>query len=146
VQLLLERPVAVRRLLLVRPERAQLVLLGEHPLHPVGADGPGQLVLEVARARVPARLLERRTVAVAERAQEVALLADVVEARQVSVAVLREGLGEVPVPAERDDGDALGGEVAAAAARERLDGQPVARAFDEHDGAWLHPGIRSPGA
>ena len=52
VQLVLERPVAVRGMLLVRPERAQLALLHEHALHSIGPHCPRQLVLEVARASV----------------------------------------------------------------------------------------------
>src|SRR6266516_1646428 len=132
VQLFLERPGAVRRLLLVGPERAQLVLLREHPLHSARPDRSRQLVLEVARAGVEPYALELPAVLAAQRAQEVPLLADVVEASESEVAVLSEEARQVPVAAHRHAGDALGVEVAATAARKRLDGAAVARALNEH--------------
>src|SRR6266487_3744919 len=81
VQLFLERPGAVRGLLLVGPERAQLALLRERALHSIRPHRPRQLVLEVARARVEPDALELAAVAAPQRAQEVPLLPDVVETR-----------------------------------------------------------------
>src|SRR5207244_5629186 len=49
VQLFLERPGAVRRLLLVGPERAQLVLLRAHPPHPTRPHPPCPPAVYVAR-------------------------------------------------------------------------------------------------
>jgi len=93
VQLLFEWLGPVRGLLLVRPERAEVALLGEHALHAGRPDRPGQLVLEVARAGKEPGALELVPVAAAERAQEVPLLPDVVEAGETEVAVrLTEGV------------------------------------------------------
>ena len=146
VQLVLERPVAVRGLLLVRPERAQLALLHEHALHSIGAYCPRQLVLEVARASVEPNALELVTVVAPQRTQEMPLLADVIEPSDSDVAVLLEEAREVPVAAHRHDGDALGLEIATTALRKRLDGAAVARALDEHYSARLHSCIRSDSA
>lgn len=143
VELLLERSRAMCGLPLVGPERTQLALLREHALHPVRPDRPRQLVLEVARASVEADVLELVAVFTPERAQEVALLADVVEPREPDVAVVPEQARQVPVAAHRHDDDTLGVEVPAAATRERLDGTAIARAFDEHGRAQLHTSIRS---
>ena len=134
VQLFLERPGTVRGLLLVRPERAQLALLHEHALHSIRPHRPRELVLEVARAGVEPDALELATVGAPQRAQEMPLLADVVEPRESYVAVLPEEAWQVPVAAHRHDGDALRLEVAATATRKRLDGAAVARALDEPDG------------
>ena len=65
------------------------------------------------------------------------LLPGVVEAGQPQVEPRWAEPAQVPAdrvrPADRNDGDALGGEVAAAARRERLERAPVARALDEDD-------------
>src|SRR5947208_10389076 len=76
VQLFLERPGAVRGLLLEGAERAQLALLRKYPLHPVRPDRARQLVLEVARAGVEPDALELVTIVSPQRAQEVPLLSD----------------------------------------------------------------------
>lgn len=68
VQLLLERPGAVRGLLLVRAERAQLALFGEHALHSIRPHRPRQLVLEVPRAGVEPNALELAAVVAPQRA------------------------------------------------------------------------------
>ena len=143
MELFLEWASAVRGLLLVRPERAQLVLLSEHSLHSLRPDRPRQLVLEVALAGVEADALESPAVVAAQRAQEVPFLPGVVEAREPEVAVLLEQARQVPVAAHRHDRDALRLEVAATAARERLDGEAVARALDERHCTELHAEIRS---
>src|SRR5256714_297100 len=144
VQLFLERPGAMRGLLLIGPERAYLVLLRKHALHSLRPHRARQLVLEVARAGVEPDALELPAVVTPERAQEVPLLPDVVEACESEVSVLPEEARQVPEAAHRHDGDALGLQVAATAARERLDGAAVARALDEHHSAQLHTHIRSP--
>jgi hypothetical protein len=143
VQLFLERSGAVRRLLLVSPERAQLALLLEHAFHSIRSYCPRQLVLEVARAGVEPDALELAAVVAPQRAQEVPFLPDVVEARNSDVAVLPEEPRQVAVAAHRHDGDALGLEVAAVATRKRLDGAAVARTLNEHHSARLHTCIRS---
>src|SRR5438876_9248650 len=143
VQLFLERPGAVRRLLLVGPERAQLVLLREHALHSIRPHRPRQLVLEVARAGVEPDALELAAVVAPQRAEDVPLRADGREPRESDVAVLPEEAWQVPVAAHRHDRDALGLEVAATATRKRLDGAAVARALNEHYSARLHNCIRS---
>src|SRR5438874_128925 len=143
VQLFLERPGAVRGLLLVGPERAQLALLRKRALHSIRPHRPRQLVLEVARAGVEPDALELAAVVAPQRAQEVPLLADVIEPRESDVAVLPEEAWQVPVAAHWHDGDALGLEVAATATRKRLHGAAVARALNEHYSAQLHNCISS---
>ena len=138
VQLILERPGAMCGLLLVGPERAQLALLREDALHSIGPHRPRQLVFEVARAGVEPDSLELAAVGAPQGAQEMRLLAEVVEPRESDVAVLPEEAWQVPVAAHRHDCDALGPEVAATATRKRLDGAAVARALNEHHSAQLH--------
>src|SRR3954453_3649538 len=137
VQLLFEWPGTVRNLLLVGPERAQLALLREHALHSVRPHRPRQLILEVARTGIEPGALELASVGAAQRAQEMPLLAEVVEPRESNIAILPQYAWQIPVAAHRHDGDALGLKVAATATRERLDGAAVARAFDEHNSAQL---------
>jgi hypothetical protein len=48
------------------------------------------------------------------------------------VAVLPEETRKIPVAAHRHDGHSLDVEIPATAPRERLDGAPIARAFDQH--------------
>ena len=143
VQLFLERPRAVRGLLLVSPERAQVVLLRENALHFSRSDRPRQLVLEVARAGVEPEALELAAGITPQRAEEMPLLSDVVEPCEPDVAVLLEETWQVPVAAHRHDGDALGLEVAATATGKCLDGAAVARALDEYYPVQLHSYIRS---
>src|SRR6266550_1992979 len=88
VQLFLERPGAVRRLLLVGPERAQLVLLREHPLHSIRPHRACQLVFEVARAGVDPDALALAPVVAAPSAQAVPPLAAVAKARASPLALL----------------------------------------------------------
>ena len=113
-------------------------MLREYALHSIRPHRPRQLVLEVARAGVEPDALELATVGAPQRAQEMPLLADVVEPRESDVAVLPEEAWQIPVAAHRHDGDALGPEVAATATRQGLDGAAVARALDEHYSAQLH--------
>src|SRR4051812_12414835 len=74
VQLFFERPGAVRRLFLVRPERAKLALLGQHALHSIRPHRTRQLVLEVARTGVEPHALELPATLAAERPQEMPFL------------------------------------------------------------------------
>src|SRR5437899_12525397 len=103
VQLFLERPGAVRGLLLVGPERAQLVLLGEHALHSIRPHRPRQLVLEVARAGIEPDALEPAAVVATQRAQEMTLLPGVIEPREWDVAVLTDGAWPAAFSAHRPD-------------------------------------------
>jgi uncharacterized protein YcbX len=133
----------VRRLLLVRPERSQLALSCEHALDSGRSDRTRQLVFEVPLARVEPDTLELGAIVASQRPQEMRLLPDVVEARVPDVAVPPENTWQVSVAAHRDDGDALGLEVAAAAAGKRLDGETVARSLDEQHPIQPHGCIRS---
>ena len=128
----------MRGLLLVGPERAELTLLGEHPLHFLRPHRPRQLVLEVAGTGVETDAFELSAVVAAQRAQEVFFFPGVVDARESERAVPLEEVRQVPVAAHRHDGDALGLEVAAKPKRERLDGQAIARTLDKHYSAQLH--------
>jgi len=132
VQLFLERSSAVRGLFLVGAERALLALLGQQALHSVRPHRPRQLVLEVTRAGVEPGALELTTVVALQCAQEMPLLADVIEPRESGVAVLPEKAWEIPIAAHRHDGDALGPEVTATATRKRLYSATVARALNEY--------------
>ena len=143
MQLFLERPGTVRGLLLVGPERAKLALLSEQAFHSIRPDRARQLVLEVTLAGVEPGALELTTVLAPQCAQEMPLLADVIEPCEPDVAVLPEKAWEIPVAAHRHDGDALGPEVAATATSKGLDGAAVARAFNEYYSAQLHRCIRS---
>src|SRR5689334_18697954 len=62
VQLLLERTVPVCRLLLVRPECAQLALVRENALHSLRTERSRELVLQVTRAGEEPPALELRAV------------------------------------------------------------------------------------
>ena len=66
------------------------------------------------------------------------LFAGVVEARESDAAVLLEEARQVSVAANRDHRDALGDEIPATAKRERLEGEAVARAFEENGRAQVH--------
>jgi hypothetical protein len=125
------------------PERVQLALLRKHTFHSIWSHRSRQFVLEVARAGVEPDPLKLLAIVAPQRAQEVPLLADVVQACNSDIAVLPEEPLQVAVAAHRDDGDALGLEVAATATRKRLDGVAVARTLNEHDSAQLHTCIRS---
>jgi hypothetical protein len=118
-------------------------LLGEQAFHSIRSHRTRQLVLEVARAGVEPGALELTTVVALQYAQEMPLLADVIEPCESDVAVLAEKAWEIPVAAHRHDGHALSSEVAATATRKRLDGAAVARAFDEYYSAQRHECIRS---
>ena len=97
-------------------------MLGEHALHFVGPYRPRQLVLEVAGTGVETDAFELSAVVAAQRAQEVFFFPGVVDARESERAVPLEEVRQVPVATHRHDGNAVGLEVAAAAARQRLDG------------------------
>lgn len=144
VQLFIERPGTVRGLHLVRPEGAQLALLLEQALHSNRPHGPGQFVLEIACAGVEPNALELTAVIAPKRAQEVPLLASVIEPRQLDIVVLLEEKREVPEASHWHDADALRDEIATTATRERLDGATVARALDKNVSVHMQDSIRSP--
>jgi hypothetical protein len=83
-------------------------LLHEHALHALRTHRARQLVLEVARTGVEADALELPAVGAPERAQDVPLLADVVEARDAETAVAPEKARQVSIAAHRHDREALG--------------------------------------
>jgi hypothetical protein len=134
----------LRGLPLERPERAQLAQLLDDAFDRVGPEGADQLVLQVLDADEEAeRLHPGAGEAVAESrplegAPEAALLPLVAEAGQPEVAPTGpepvEEAADVPGSPDRDDGDALGLEVAAAPLGQRLDRGPVAGPLDEHGG------------
>jgi len=142
-ELLLVRTVPVRLLLLVRAERAKLSLLGEEPLDGIGAEGPDQLVLEVGVAHVepePLHVGSREVGAEAgalERPAEAALFAGVAQPGEPHPPVLERQPGQERPErlraADRDDGDALRGEVAPAPFRERFQRGAVAQPLDDDD-------------
>ena len=142
-QLLLDRPSPPRRLLLQRPERAEVALRLDELLHPRRAERPDQLVLEVAladeepEARQVGASARRAEPDARERSLHRVLLPDVVEAGQPQIEPRRAVPAQVPADrvrsADRHDGDALGGEVAAAARGECLERASVALALDEDD-------------
>jgi hypothetical protein len=143
VQLVLVRPVTVRRLLLEGAEGAQLALLVEDALHSCRPECTRQLVFEVARTGEEAGTLELASVGGAECAQEVLFLAGVVEPGHLNIAVPRQEARQVSVPSHRHDRDTFCIQVAATTPRERLDRGSIARAFDQYDRAQFHVAIRS---
>jgi hypothetical protein len=136
-------------LVLQGAERAQIAL-GVHNLFDAGgAEGTDQLVLEIGVADVEAAafhvgagqrgVVGERGAGPLEGAAEVVLLRSVAEAREPEVqplgAVRCEGVSDPLGAADRDDGNALGGETASPALGEGFEGVLVAGAFDEDDGA-----------
>src|SRR6185312_10996658 len=147
-QLIGRGPGPVGGLLLVGAEGAQLAVRREDrlgALHPEPAD---ELVLEVALAdEEPERLQSgasrtRVESGALEGAADIRLLALVAEAGHDRVrAGGAVGGQEAAHRLRASDGehrDALGGEVAAAALGQRADGDLVASALDQHDGARRH--------
>src|SRR5512132_569489 len=145
-QLFLSGPSAPCRLFLERAERVEVSLGRDHPFDRVGPERPDQLVLEIRDADVETEALhvgagqvgaETRAL---ERALEVALLTGVAESGEADVQPLRaedvqEAADRVRT-SDRDDGNALGVEVTAAALGERFQRELVAGAFDEDDRPW----------
>jgi hypothetical protein len=118
------------RLLLERAERIELAVGVGHRLDRGRPERADQLALEIRLAGEEAALLE----IVAEGADELALLACVVEARQrAQRPKLSEEVPDRVRTADRDDLDARGHEVDVAPLGERLHRDLVARALDEHD-------------
>jgi TfoX N-terminal domain len=144
-QLLVERPLPMCRLPLVRAEGAELALLLDHRQYSVLTQGTDQLVLEVDDADEESKPLHVPAGQVCaqprplERAAEPALLSGVAKPAEAQVEPRRAEAGErAPdrlCAADRDHGHALGGEIHATPRRQRLDREPIADAFDEHDGA-----------
>jgi hypothetical protein len=143
-------PLPLGGLALEGPERPELPLALDQPLHGGGAEAADQLVLQVGLAHEEA---ERGQLGPAEiraeagplqTAPEVDLLAGVAEAGQGQAQPSgTEPLQEppdAPGPAHRDDDDALGGEVPAAAGGQGLEGDLVAGPLDQHDHAGVGAG------
>ena len=102
----------------------------------LSAEAADQLVLEVGVADVEAGRQVRAEAGPLEDEPDVVRLARVAQAGEPD-ALGDEHLEEAPdVPraSDRDDGDPLGREVAAAPGGERLDRELVAHALDEDDG------------
>ena len=137
-KLCLDAPGALRGLLLERPEASELPLGFDDPLDAGRSEAADQLVLEVGVADVEAGPPELGAEAgPLDGEPEVALVAGVAQAGEPD-ALGDEQVKEtpdVPGPPNRDDGDALSREVAAAPSGERLDGELIAHALDEDDGA-----------
>ena len=128
-QLLMCRPPVPRRLLLQRTEGAQVAVLFDDPQHGLDAQRADQLVLEIDVADIEA---------VVEDAPERRCFARVAEtghlhARAEAFDEARDGMGT----ADRDDGDALGVEIAPSPLGECADRDLVARPLDEDDGMGL---------
>ena len=104
----------------------------EHPLRSERAD---ELPLQVGVAREEA---VGAAAGALEPAQDVTLLGDVVEPGDADAAQPPQGPLDRLRAADRNDGDALGGEIAAAPGSERLDRDPVAGALDQDDRVRRH--------
>ena len=134
---------ALRGLVLEGAEGGELTLGGDDPPDGLDAERPDQLVLEVRLADVEAEPLHARSREVGaepgpfETAPEPGLLTGVAEAGEPEVEAGRAVVVEEPPDrrgtADGHDGDALRGEVPAPAPGERLDGELIADALDEHD-------------
>jgi hypothetical protein len=145
--LLLVGQFSLRRLFLEGAERANLAFGGDDLFHGGGAGGADQLILEVGDADVETEPLHvhpgevRAEAGPLESVPEVALLALVAETRQPEVETARaEPLEEASDrlrTAHRDDGDAVRGEIPAAALGQRFERELVADPFDEDDGVRL---------
>ena len=159
-ELALDRDAALSRLPLEDAKRSQLALGGDDLLDGRDAERADELVLEVLDAGVEAEALHGRPGEIGAEAGpfqaplDGPLLARVVEARQPDVEPPRPEPLEEPADglgaADGLDGDALGGEIAAAPGRERLERVPIALPFDEDYGPHArsrilpHPGSFAP--
>jgi hypothetical protein len=152
-QLLFPRPAPPGALLLQGAKRSQLTLGGNDLLNHVRAERADQLVLEVLDAHEEAEGLHggagetgSETCAL-EPAPEIVLLARVANSGQLHVEPPRAEPSQERADrlrtAHRQDGDALGFEVAAVPLGECHDCVLVADPFDEDDGAWCYEGSQS---
>ena len=140
-QLRMQVAAALRGLILEAAKRRELALGVEHTVHCRRADGADQLVFQVGIAGIEAVVLDalvRGHAGILEAAPHVAQLGDVAEPGQPHAQALRtERLHEalqVRGPADGDDDDAFGLQVAVAAAGERFERGLVAPAFDKDRG------------
>jgi hypothetical protein len=142
-ELLLTGLSTLRGLVLEGAERPELALSLDDLLHPPGAEGPDQLVLQVLDAdeeaesfHVAAREAGAQTGPL-ETALEVAFLGGVAHTGQPDVTTSRaEELQEAPDrlgAADRHDRDALGLELPAPAFGQRFECCLIAEPFDKHD-------------
>jgi hypothetical protein len=120
-------------LVLEGPEASELALGFDDLLDAGGSEAADQLVLEVGVADVQAGRVE----AGAPEVSGLAGVAETGEADALRDERLEEG-ADVPGPADRDHGDALGREIAAAPGGQRLDGELIAHTFDKDGSAHGH--------
>ena len=113
-----------RKLVLKVAERLELALSRDDLFHSGRSQRTDQLILHVLDADV------RRS---AEHPAEPAFLADVAETYDALAVVLRRGPTNGLRTADRNDLDALGGEITAELRRDGLDCDAVGDAFDEDD-------------
>ena len=139
------RAALLGRLLLERPERPELTLRLDDPLHLGRAEGPDELGLEIGHADVEAEGLHRRPVEAGadagalQGATEVVLLVGVAQPRQIDVQPVRAVVLEVPThvlgPTHGHDPDAVGGEIPSPPLGQRGECEAVAHPLDQHDAA-----------
>ena len=142
-ELLLGAPCSMRGLLLVRAERNQLPMSGEYFFHHVGAETTNQFVLQIRFTHVESEAFHVGAPEVLTEAgplkskPEVALFSCVTETGQPSdrslMPVDPQEAADRLCAADRDNGNVLGNEIPSTTHSERLQGDLVADAFDEHD-------------
>jgi hypothetical protein len=140
-------PCPMRGLLLVRAERSQLPVGGEYFLHHIGAETTNQLVLQIRFAYVEPESFQVGAAEVVTEAgplkskPEVALFSCVTETGQPGarslLSVDPQEAADRLCAADRHNGNVLGREIPSTTRSERLQGDLVADAFDEHDCARL---------
>src|SRR6266404_3502606 len=138
-QLVAHRTVAPDGLVLERPERGEIAVLGDDLLNARRAERADQLVLEVDLADEEGG----RNAGALERAAELGLLAGVAQTADMDATEPFERPPDRLRASDRDDRDALRGEVVTETPGERLEGDAVARPLHEHDGARTHRSRRS---
>jgi hypothetical protein len=128
-ELVLDRAASPLDLLLEGPERLEVSVCLDHFQHALCAERADQLGFEVGLADVEVR----RQAGTLEGLPELSFLAGVAEAGDPNVPKAPQVPPDRLCATQHDDLDALGGEVAALALSERLEGNLVAGALDEND-------------
>lgn len=150
MELLLNGPPSPFRLPLEGAERRQVALSIDDLFHGGRAERSDQLILQVRDADVETESFHLVATEVGaetrllETAPEVALLADVAQARQPYVQTcraedLQEG-SDIRRTPHRDDRDAVGVEIPTAPDRQRLQRELIADPFNQDDGTGGHRG------
>lgn len=139
MQVCLDRPPPLGRLSLERPESSRLPVLLEDAQHGIDAQGTQQFVLEVAAADVEPVGCQILAGGHARRHQTTAYSSGlwlVVEPGDVHTGASRTQnvniVPEIGDPAQRDDGDSIGIEVATPSRRKCSDRGLIAVALDEY--------------